>query len=89
MGRTKSPFGALNECARSAMRAPAIDRRIGLGVPVGQRLQRALRRPPDLTPVDKLLTAVYALWEAEPHLALGWLRVRHPARFRTLLCGWP
>jgi membrane-associated phospholipid phosphatase len=59
----------------------AIDRVIGLGTPPSQRLQRRLRRPPDLTSLDKLLTAVYLFWEAEPHLALGWLLSRHPGRF--------
>lgn len=59
----------------------AIDRAIGLGVPPSQRLQRRLRRPPRLTLLDKLLTAVYMLWELEPHLALGWLLSRHPGRF--------
>lgn len=59
----------------------AIDRRIGLGVPASQRLQRRLRRPPELTLLDKLLTGIYLMWEAEPHLALGWLLSRHPGRF--------
>jgi membrane-associated phospholipid phosphatase len=59
----------------------AIDRAFGLGTPPGQRLQRRLRRPPRLTVLDKVLTAIYAFWEAEPHLALAWLLWRHPARF--------
>jgi hypothetical protein len=59
----------------------AIDRFIGRGVPPGQRLQRALRRPPQLTLLDKLLTGIYLVWEAEPHLALGWLRSRYPGHF--------
>jgi hypothetical protein len=59
----------------------AIDRAIGLGTPASQRLQRRLRRPPKLTALDKALTAVYAVWEPEPHLALGWLLSRHPGRF--------
>ena len=59
----------------------AIDRAIGLGIPPSQRLQRRLRRPPNLTLLDKLLTSVYLFWEAEPHLALGWLLSRHPGRF--------
>jgi membrane-associated phospholipid phosphatase len=59
----------------------AIDRFIGFGTPPGQRLQRALRRPPDLSPLDRLLTGIYLVWEAEPHLALGWLLFRHPGRF--------
>jgi membrane-associated phospholipid phosphatase len=59
----------------------AADRRIGLGVPPSQRLQRRLRRPPELTLLDKVATGVYLLWEAEPHLALAWLLSRHPGRF--------
>jgi len=59
----------------------AVDRRIGLGVPPSQRLQRRLRRPPRLTPLDKLASGVYLLWEVEPHLALAWLLHRHPGRF--------
>jgi membrane-associated phospholipid phosphatase len=59
----------------------AVDRVVGLGVPPTQRLQRRLRRPPVLTPLDKLLTAIYLGWEVEPHLALGWLLSRHPRRF--------
>jgi membrane-associated phospholipid phosphatase len=59
----------------------AIDRVIGLGAPPSQRLQRALRRTPELTLLDKLLTGIYAMWELEPHLALAWLLSRHPGRF--------
>jgi membrane-associated phospholipid phosphatase len=59
----------------------ALDRRIGLGMPPSQRLQRRLRRPPALTLLDKVATGVYLLWEAEPHLALAWLLARHPGRF--------
>jgi membrane-associated phospholipid phosphatase len=58
-----------------------LDRMIGLGTPPPQRLQRRLRRPPELTVLDKLLTGIYLLWEVEPHLALAWLLSRHPARF--------
>jgi membrane-associated phospholipid phosphatase len=59
----------------------AVDRAIGRGVPPSHRLQRRLRRPPDLTLLDKLLTGIYLIWEVEPHLALGWLLARHPGRF--------
>jgi len=34
------------------------DTRIGLGTPPGRRLQRALRRPPRLTTLDRAVTAV-------------------------------
>jgi membrane-associated phospholipid phosphatase len=59
----------------------AMDRRIGLGTPPPQRVQRRLRRPPRLTLLDKVATGIYLLWEAEPHLALAWLLARHPGRF--------
>jgi hypothetical protein len=59
----------------------ALDRRIGLGMPPPQRLQRRLRRPPRLSLLDKAAAAVYLLWEVEPHLALAWLLWRHPGRF--------
>jgi membrane-associated phospholipid phosphatase len=58
-----------------------MDRRIGLGTPPPQRVQRRLRRPPRLTLLDKVATGIYLLWEAEPHLALAWLLARHPGRF--------
>jgi membrane-associated phospholipid phosphatase len=59
----------------------AIDRVIGRGVPPSQRLQRRLRRPPELTALDRVLSGIYLLWEAEPHAALAWLLSRHPRRF--------
>jgi membrane-associated phospholipid phosphatase len=59
----------------------AVDRLIGRGVPPTQRLQRRLRRPPKLTPLDTALTGIYLFWEAEPHLALAWVLSRHPGRF--------
>ena len=59
----------------------SLDRRIGLGMPPPQRLQRRLRRPPRLSLLDKAAAAVYLLWEVEPHLALAWLLWRHPGRF--------
>lgn len=59
----------------------AADRWIGRGTPPTQRLQRRLRRPPELTLLDRALTGVYLLWEVEPHLALAWLLFRHPGRF--------
>jgi membrane-associated phospholipid phosphatase len=59
----------------------ALDRVIGLGMPPSQRLQHGLRHPPELTLLDRALSAVYMLWELEPHVALGWLLARHPGRF--------
>jgi membrane-associated phospholipid phosphatase len=61
----------------------SVDATIGLGAPPSQRLQRRLRRPPGLTLLDKLLSAIYLFWEVEPHLALAWLHSRHPDRFPT------
>jgi membrane-associated phospholipid phosphatase len=58
-----------------------IDSLIGAGEPPGLRLQRALRHPPRLTALDAILTALhYTLWLA-PHIALGWVLMRHEQRF--------
>jgi len=59
------------------------DTRIGLGTPPGRRLQRALRRPPGLTALDRAVTAVYGAWLIEPHAAMAWLLWRHPERFAS------
>jgi membrane-associated phospholipid phosphatase len=59
----------------------ALDARLGAHVPPGQRLQRRLRRPGRLSWLDKLLSFFYWTWEAEPHLALIWIRWRHPQEF--------
>jgi PAP2 superfamily len=58
-----------------------VDTAIGFGVPPGVRLQRALRRPPTVTVMDRALTALhYGLWAA-PHAALGWMLVRREEDF--------
>jgi membrane-associated phospholipid phosphatase len=54
---------------------------LGLGEPPGERMQRRLRHPPQLNAIDRTLTFVYALWEAEPHAGLAWILARHPERF--------
>jgi membrane-associated phospholipid phosphatase len=59
----------------------AFDRRLGGGLPPGQRLQKGLRRRGELTKLDKLTTFFYWTWEAEPHLAMAWLRWRRPDSF--------
>src|SRR5579884_1770836 len=59
----------------------AVDRLIGAGTPPSQRLARRLRRRGHLSPLDKALTFVYWSWEAEPHLAMGWIRWRRPEHF--------
>lgn len=58
-----------------------VDTAIGRGTPTPLRLQRALRRRDGVGSLDVALTAVYASWAAEPHLALAWVLVRHPERF--------
>jgi membrane-associated phospholipid phosphatase len=59
----------------------AIDSALGGGEAPGARLQRRLRRPPELTVIDRVLTFVYLLWEIEPHLILGWILRNDPERF--------
>lgn len=49
---------------------------IGLGVPPGVRLQRALRRRGEVTLLDKLATVVYGSWFL-PHILLVYLSARH------------
>jgi membrane-associated phospholipid phosphatase len=59
------------------------DRRVGVGTPPGQRLQRRLRRRGQLSGLDKLLSVFYWTWEAEPHAVLGWIRWRRPGDFAS------
>ncbi len=49
---------------------------VGLGVPPGLRLQRALRTPGEVTALDRVVTAVYGSWFV-PHLLLAYLLARH------------
>ena len=49
---------------------------VGLGVPPGLRLQRALRRPGEVTALDRAVTVVYGSWFV-PQLLLGYLLARH------------
>ena len=49
---------------------------VGLGVPPGLRLQRALRRPGEVTAFDRAVTVVYGSWFV-PQLLLGYLLARH------------
>jgi membrane-associated phospholipid phosphatase len=58
-----------------------VDRVIGAGTPPSQRVARRLRRRGHLSALDKALTFFYWTWEAEPHLALGWIRRRRPDHF--------
>jgi len=53
-----------------------IDSLLGLGVTPTLRLQRALRRPPRVTAIDRVVTLTYASWFV-PHIVLGWLLLRH------------
>jgi membrane-associated phospholipid phosphatase len=57
------------------------DSAIGGGLPPTQRLQQALRQQGRVNTLDKLLTGIYALWEAEPHVALGLVLTKRPERF--------
>jgi membrane-associated phospholipid phosphatase len=50
---------------------------VGLGVPPGLRLQRALRRPGEVTALDRVVTVVYGSWFV-PQLLLAYLLARHP-----------
>ena len=54
------------------------DTAVGLGVPPGLRLQRALRRRGEVTPFDIAVTAVYGSWFV-PQLLFAYLLARHPA----------
>ena len=49
---------------------------VGLGVPPGVRLQRALRRPDEVTAFDRVVTVVYGSWFV-PQLLLAYLLARH------------
>jgi len=57
------------------------DARLGGGLPPTQRIQRRLRRRGRLTGLDKALSFFYWTWEAEPHLAMMWIRRNHPDQF--------
>jgi membrane-associated phospholipid phosphatase len=59
----------------------AVDSRLCGGVPPSRRLQRRLRRRGQLSHLDKALTFFYWSWEAEPHLAMAWIRWRRPDNF--------
>lgn len=50
---------------------------LGLGAPLGLRLQRALRRPGEITPLDRVVTAMYASWFV-PYVLFVYLLARHP-----------
>jgi membrane-associated phospholipid phosphatase len=58
-----------------------LDSILGRGKPFGQRLQSRLRNPPQISALDRAMAAIYAFWDAEPHLVLAYLLVRHPQRF--------
>jgi len=52
------------------------DSLLGAGEPPTLRLQRAFRNPPNVTPLDAVVTVVYGSWFV-PHLVLGWLLISH------------
>ena len=57
------------------------DSLLGGGQPPSERLQRALRTPWRLSPLDKALSALYWSGTAEPHALLAWILLRHGERF--------
>jgi membrane-associated phospholipid phosphatase len=59
----------------------ACDRLLGLGELPNVRLQRALGRPGEVTPLDRFLSVVHWTWFAQPHLALLYVQTRHIDRF--------
>ena len=62
----------------------ACDRVLGLGVPPTIRVQRLLGRPGRTTALDRTLTWVHWLWFLEPHVAAGWILLRHPRALPSL-----
>ncbi|MBB4662380.1 phosphatase PAP2 family protein [Conexibacter arvalis] len=60
------------------------DRALAGGTTPTERLQGALRDPARVSWLDRALTAVYAFWEAEPHLAMGAVLLLRPDRFGAL-----
>jgi PAP2 superfamily len=77
------PFDAPHELRRRLhvlypMRADSL---LGGGRTPTERLQGALRDPLGINALDRILAAVYALWEVEPHLVLAWILLRHRDRF--------
>ncbi|CAA9514872.1 MAG: hypothetical protein AVDCRST_MAG67-3028 [uncultured Solirubrobacteraceae bacterium] len=52
------------------------DSTVGLGVPPGVRLQRALRTPGEVNMLDRVVTVVYGSWFV-PQLLLAYLMARH------------
>jgi membrane-associated phospholipid phosphatase len=61
--------------------AIAVDTWIGAGETPTQRLQEQLRRPPQLSALDRAATALYLTWEFVPHATLAWILARRPDRF--------
>ncbi|MCA1689952.1 MAG: phosphatase PAP2 family protein [Actinobacteria bacterium] len=53
-----------------------VDTLLGLGVPPTLRLQRALRNPPQVTGLDRVMLLTYGSWIV-PHALLAWLLLRH------------
>ena len=54
------------------------DTLVGLGMPPGVRLQRALRRRGEVTALDRVVTIVYGSWFV-PQLLMAYLLARHEA----------
>jgi membrane-associated phospholipid phosphatase len=73
------PFETRAKARRSVhVRYPIrIDSLLCGGVPPTVRLQRALRDPTRVTPLDRAVAGIYVSWFV-PHLILGWILLRHP-----------
>jgi PAP2 superfamily protein len=61
-----------------------LDSVIGVGAPLGLRLQRALRDPPRLTMLDWSLSALYYVFWLPPSLLLMWVLLRDEGEFPRL-----
>lgn len=83
----KNAFEMPADCERRLRRRAhfdypiAVDSMIGAGTPPSQRLADRLRGRGRLSALDKALTFFYWTWEAEPHVALGWIRRCRPEHF--------
>jgi PAP2 superfamily len=68
--------------ARVHVRYPiAIDRIIGLGVPLTLRLQQRFSTPGSINRFERLLVWCHWMWFAVPHASVGYVLLRDPDRF--------
>jgi len=59
----------------------AIDRAIGLGVPMTLRLQRRFAAPGTVRPFERVLVWCHWMWFMVPHGSVGYVLIRAPDRF--------